>query len=151
MKLARRQLLTLFFSARHAHFHYLDLRDARNRVHIPFSVFSNSTPSSLACSSNNLQKADGQSYSPLRRYFARPTSSDVLGSRDLCSSERGGNRQSCDWGREPLSRRQTDLGRKPLAGQELLKVLLINNKRAHKKRPKLPAIGGLNWQRLHCI
>ena len=55
-----------------------------------------------------------------------------------------GNRQSFNWGREPLSRRQTDLRRKPLAGQELLKVLLINNKRAHKKPPKLPAIGGLN-------
>ena len=69
----------------------------------------------------------------------------------LCSSERGGNRQSCDWGQEPMSRRQTDLGRKPLAGEELLKVLLINNKRAHKKPPKLPAIGGLTWQRLRCL
>ena len=46
-------------------------------------IFSNSTASPFACSSNNLQKADRQSYSPLRRYCARPTSSDVLGSRVL--------------------------------------------------------------------
>ena len=32
----------------------------------------------------------------------------------------------------------------PLCGENVMKVLLINNKRAHKKRPKLPAIGGLN-------
>ena len=106
-------VLTLFFSARHAHFHYLDLRDARNRVHIPFSVFSNSTPSSLACSSNNLQKADGQSYSPLRRYFARPTSSDVSGSRVLCSSER--------WGTANLSTGAENLcqGVRPTLGESL--------------------------------